>query len=816
MEENLRQRLANQLASGEAILFTGAGFSLQAYSKVGLTLPTVTQLRHQLWPLAFPGEPFDDRSTLADIFDVANRQAGGRVGDLFKNLLSVVTTNLPEWYSLWFSMPWARMYTLNVDNIDDVIQVAFTLPRPIRSISALTSSLPPSDGQLLSIHLNGRIDEFPNITFSQRQYGERTARPDPWYQHLVADLAGHPVVFVGTELDEPPLWQQMELRRTRERRVRELRPGSYLITPSMPLARRAMLEQFNIQLVQMTAEQFATAVLAQMESAKRKGLQAIATREARRPGRRLLTPVAELRTEQDDRTGDFLLGRQPTWADITTGRAVKREFEDDLRLQIKNSGARLIVITGTAGAGKSATLMRIALDFASEGQNVAWLDSDTDEYVHAIRNAVRNANPDIVAVDDADNFGVNTSSLLEQIVADNKDITVIATVRSTRFDRLDIQGKVKGDLLTYTVPHLGDSDITLLLDALTSAGRLGALRGLSRRDQIAAFKVRSGRQLLVAMIEATSNERFEEKIDRECSELGSEFGLIYATVALATRLRTFVTKDEILLAINDSSNQALNAIDRLVAQRMLVVSNGNEVRLRHRVIAERATDYYRLTGQLSSALEGLLWTMATKAHPELSRHSREHKLLRHLMNHDFMIQTMANISGVRSAYELIEELQRDNYHYLLQRGSFEVEVGDIDLAKNFLDQARALAPTDYMVQTEWAYMSLKRSSLHASAQWAPEAARSAFGELQDAITKRGKEDPYAYHVLGSQGLSWIRRAIIGPAEKARELASILSMVREGVNMHPRAQDLRQLCSDLEREYLMLAVGTPQERPSGGT
>ncbi|HEY6140366.1 MAG TPA: SIR2 family protein [Thermoanaerobaculia bacterium] len=810
MEQNLRRRLANQFASGEAILFTGAGFSLGARAQGGARLPTVRQLREALWPLAFPNQPFDERSSLADIFDVATRQAGGRVSDLLRSLLTVTTTDLPESYRLWYSMPWARIYTLNVDNLDDVVQVAFTLPRALRTVSAITSGLPPSDGKLLSVHLNGRISEYPDITFSQRQYGERTARPDPWYQHLVTDLAGHPIVFVGTELDEPPLWQQMELRRARERRVRELRPGSYLVTPSLSLARRAMLEQFNIQLVEMTEEQFAVDVLDQMDEARQKGLATIALREERKPGRRLLTPVAELRSEQDDRTAEFLIGRQPTWADITTGRAVKREFEDDLRDRIRKSGARVVVVTGTAGAGKSTTLMRVALDVASEAQNVVWLDSDTDRHLYSIRTDVRDAKPDVLVIDDVDNFNANTATLLRQLITDNKELLVLATMRSTRFDRLDIEGKLGKDLLTYTVPHLGDSDITLLLDALTNAGRLGSLRGLSRRDQVKAFKDRSGRQLLVAMIEATSNERFEEKIDRECKELGNEVGVIYATVALATRLRTFVTKDEILLAINDSSNQGLNAIDGLITQRLLVVSNGNEIRLRHRVIAERATDYYRLNGQLAAAVEGLLWTMATKAHPELPKHSREHKLLRHLMNHESMIQTMTSIESARGAYELIDELQRDNYHYLLQRGSFEVEVGDLDLAKNYLDQARALAPTDYKVQTEWAYMSLKRASIHASTQWAPETAREALGELQDAITKRGKDDAYPYHVIGSQGLSWLRRAIIGPDERGREFAALLSIVREGANYHPRAADLRQLCSDLEREYLMIAVPQTSE------
>jgi len=64
-------------------------------------------------------------------------------------------------------------------------------------------------------------------------------------------------------------------------------------------------------------------------------------------------------------------------------------------------------------------------------------------------------------------------------------------------------------------------------------------------------------------LEATSNENFDEKIDSVCKELGSEFGLPYAVLAIATDLRMSLTRDEVLLAIGDPSNEALNRLQRL-------------------------------------------------------------------------------------------------------------------------------------------------------------------------------------------------------------------------------------------------------------
>jgi hypothetical protein len=46
------------------VLFTSARFLLGATARDGQPIPTVSELKRMLWEIAFPGEEFDDASTL--------------------------------------------------------------------------------------------------------------------------------------------------------------------------------------------------------------------------------------------------------------------------------------------------------------------------------------------------------------------------------------------------------------------------------------------------------------------------------------------------------------------------------------------------------------------------------------------------------------------------------------------------------------------------------------------------------------------------------------------------------------------------------
>lgn len=146
-----------------------------------------------------------------------------------------------------------------------------------------------------------------------------------------------------------------------------------------------------------------------------------------------------------------------------------------------------------------------------------------------------------------------------------------------------------------------------------------------------------------------------------------------------------------------------------------------------------------------------------------------------------------------------------DHHYWLQVGSFETEEGDLDLAKNFLDQARGMAATDPFVQTQWAYMTLKRASRHAADPAARDEVEGAFDELSDVIDARGNRDYYPFHIYGSQGLAWIKRAPLSRDDKALQLLRMRRVVDQGLDLHPGNKELTMLRGDLDREYLSMAI-----------
>ncbi len=805
-------RIRTQMERGDFRLFIGAGFSRDAKSISGGVVPSTTELRDLIWQIAFPGEPIDNTADIGDVYQVAFRASRVRLESLLRRSLQVDSASLSAHYAEWFSAPWARVFTLNVDDLEEAAARAFSLPRKVVSLSALSDDLPPETAELLFVHLNGRVDDFPRITFSPRDYSERAVAAEAWYHHLVTELSTFPILFVGTELREPPLWAHVRLRQMRRRGTRELRPGSYLVSPTLPAARRAMLEEYNIRWIEMSAADFATKVLSSIAGSSEIGRRAIASRVAGARGGHCVQRVSELRTQAATDPADYLLGRSPTWSDVVSGFAVERGFERHFVESIPAQPVSLLV--GTAGTGKTTTLLRAAVTLQSGGKEVIWVDTSASTSLHALRREITAARPDVIAIDDLDAFQRQAGGMLVDIHRDNPQAQVIAALRTTKLDQLDVESRLKGvDFRVEVVPHLGDDDIALLVDALTRANRLGALRELSRREQEGRLRERAGRQLLVAMIEATSNERFEEKVDAEFRELLPEAQLIYSIICLATSLRAYLLREELLAAAGDVSNDALNRVERLIAQKMVSATAGSPrfIAARHRVIAERVVSYCVLERALAEAVTGLLWAMASKVGPMTAAQSRERRLLNKLMNHDFMKRMNMTENDVRSAYSDVEQLLDWDYHYFLQRGSFETEFGDLDRAKNDLDQARAMAPTDHKVKTEWAYMTLKRAAESAESPSASAQAEEAFAELHEAIASRGSVDSYPFHVTGSQGLRWARRAPLSAVDRENLLLKLQEIVADGLHQHPGRPELKKLLDDIRQEYLMTAVNQQKER-----
>jgi len=804
------------------MLFLGAGFSLGATNiSRTLPLPSVEDLRKDLWKLCFPDEDYTPSATLQNLYESALRLRGRDTADLLRSRLTVDAETLPDWYDLYFSLPGARVYTLNIDDLALAADRKFTLQRPLHLISALREQYepPPDDPRLALevVHLNGDIDGIPNdITFSTTQYAERLARPEPWYVRMVADLVSRPFVFVGTQLEEPALWQHIELRKHRGGHgTRELRPRSYLVTPKLDAPRRSLLSEYNVAWLAMTAEEFEAAVLSGLRGVRDAGLTALKHQPGANPFDPRSIPLVSSLSNTPVHSTEFLIGGHPVWADIQEGRAVGRACDDLLWSGVQESADRagskgIVVVTGTAGSGKSTALMRVALRANAEGWTTGWIDSEGSLSPHEIRVGMRGQDaPRLLCIDDADMYGSEISSMVREMSLRPPYPLLVVGIRSGRVD-LVLQEKVIQDLAIkeFAMPPLADPDIDNLLDVLDRENRLGLLRGKPRDEQRAAFRDQAGRQLLVAMIQATSGRRFEEKAVEELIELGED-ARIYGLIAVASAYRFGLQRGEVLLGLGENSNVLLNALDMLVRRHVVRVGHDGAIWARHRVIAEVIRDELQKTGAIKELLQGLAHVAATQVNPVLPRSARPWRLLRQIINHDFLMRVIG-YDAARNLYGEVENLLRWDYHFWLQRGSLEVEVGDLDLAENFLNQARGLSPSDFYVQTEYAYLLMRKAIDRPAANFAPEFVREATETLTSLIDQVGERDPYAYHVLASQGLAWARRGITSSIEKEQFLREIKSDLENGCKHHPRAAELKMLLETVKQEHLNIAV--PSQRP----
>lgn len=255
--------LAAIVRSGSAALFTGAGFSAEARDCEGRSLPDAKEMVGDLWAMLFPGEP-PDESTLADLYDCALVQNRDGLCSYLATRLRIGEQPLPSSFARWFSAPWRRIYTLNVDDLELAVGRQFALPRPLVSISALAPDKPRREG-LEVVHLNGIAGDDPEqVTFSTMQYAARLCAPDRAYERLVNDLGSIPFVFVGTTLDEVVLWKHVQLHRQANGN-RPPHQHSFLISPSLTRARQLLLASYRIHWVQGTAREIAETVLTQLE-----------------------------------------------------------------------------------------------------------------------------------------------------------------------------------------------------------------------------------------------------------------------------------------------------------------------------------------------------------------------------------------------------------------------------------------------------------------------------------------------------------------------------------------------------------------------
>ena len=157
-----------------------------------------------------------------------------------------------------------------------------------------------------------------------------------------------------------------------------------------------MLRSYNVEWIEMDQATFMDQVLWKMADERNQGAAVLARRRKSRRAADVLLKVSELRTQPSEDLREFMMGRQPEWADLSgDGYAIVRQFEAELGEKFEKNAPRLLVLTGTAGCGKSTTLMRLALEQNAAGPDARWLDLTNDVSLGKITQEVKQELPDV-------------------------------------------------------------------------------------------------------------------------------------------------------------------------------------------------------------------------------------------------------------------------------------------------------------------------------------------------------------------------------------------------------------------------------------
>ena len=597
-----------------------------------------------------------------------------------------------------------------------------------------------------------------------------------------------------------------------------MRPASILVCPSLNPAREVILQEHKIEWVNGTAESFATDVLAEFTDVASKGFDILGDPDSR--GSFGQVPlVGDIAPKRPNLSTEYLLGEEPHWSDLFQGRAVERNHDKDLgtlAMGILNghTSNTAIGVSGTAGTGKSTALMRLGLSLSDYGIAVLWVDKHSNASPFTIRQEVKRYTGRVaLLIDDADLYGSQLPGMIQDLVPCQPKFLFVFAVRSSRLSRVEDYLSLHAigiRLQIHIVPPLTDTDIDMLIEVLGRHNRLGILTGLSHQKRREAFEREAGRQLLVAMIQATSGYRFEEKIGDEFENLTGIDRRLYALVSVASALRSFLYKDEILLAIGHEPDNVLYRIDRLVAAHLITANPPQyRYRARHRVIADLVQDKLKEMGELRDVLVSLARAIGSKLNPN-DKHSRLRRFITYIINHDVLLN-LIEVMEARSFYDDLENLLNNDYHYWLQRGSMEVERGDIRRAERYLSTARSIAPErEYRVDTAYGYMLMKKATEDPTQTNAAHFLAEGIKELKEVIRTDGKKTPYPYHVLGSQGRTWTRRAQLSGMEKRIFIRELVEYVGDGIRWHPWERSLTRLKQELRRDEL-LTVSQPESK-----
>ncbi len=774
--------LKESVREGKAVLFLGSGASIGATLPGGKGFPTGEQLGKLLSEKFLGGSDADN--PLSVIAEYAVSETDLITVQAF--LRELFADGAPaDFHNLIPTFKWAGLVTTNFDLIvEEAYRRAIS---PLQELVPFLSDRDRVDHKLRSgnsvpyIKLHGCITrcedpELPLI-LTIDQYVTHRKRRDILFRRFAEWGAQYPVIFVGQQL------QDLDLRQVLLELADEgmERPRFFTVTPNPSERQIRFWETKRVTALPGTLEEF----LRDLDRDTDPSLRAVRLPERDHPIERkfidnesqlsehaldmLSQDVTYLRSDlassQSD-PRDFYKGYSYGWNAIQSSYDAKRNIEDTILSDTiliddvdRPSVCDFYLIKGHAGSGKTVIMKRIAWDAMSGFDKIClYCDSSRGLDSDAIFEIVEKVGERVfLFIDKAAEHLYDIRSLLQRARHSGHRLTIFGEARTNEWN---VDSGALDSLLNdvYEVRYLARNEIPVLIEKLEANNSLGLLEGLSLEERYAAFDLKAGRQILVALHEATMGKPFEEIVFDEYKQISPENArLLYLTVCSLNRLGVPVRAGLINrvhgISFDEFQNRFFGPLESVVFTQVYF-GHDMAYSTRHPWIAQivfekslrRPEDRLDLYIRLLDALD--------------IGYESDRKAFRNLIRAKNLIELFADPKMVRAIYDAANGAGSGDPYYYQQRAIYEMKRENPALGEAYelLRKAAVIAPNDRSIMHSMAELELQRAE-QASDPRESNRHLVAASELAAKLTGGNAESSFGYHTICKIALQKVEDAI---------------------------------------------------------
>lgn len=470
-------------------------------------------------------------------------------------------------------------------------------------------------------------------------------------------------------------------------------------------------------------------------------------------------------TSPPDTPKRFYSGFDLAWYPIEANLDVSRHVGRSILLEqilpaSDQSPTRLVALKGHAGSGKSVTLRRLAWAAAKEFDKlVLFVNRASKIDISAFDEIFSLTNRAVFLFVDNAVHCVDDLYRLHQLARGRKwPLIIVCAERINEWnagcDRLEAELD-----RSYELKYLTKSEIDDLLSKLEQHGSLGLLASVPKSERHAELSERLGRQLLVALHEATKNANFQDIVAGEYQNIPSSTArLLYLDICALNRFGTPVRAGLIArvhgISFEDFKHEFLSKLEAVVALHRDARTGDYVYTARHPVIAELV--YSSSLVSMADRFDNLVRIVA-RLNPT---YSYDTQVLHQLTRGGLLADTFPDQTLGRAIYTKVQETFGESLVLFHQWGLYEMHTsGDatgLERARTLFDRALTIQP-NRAVEHSLAELALKHSRI-AKSESERESWRNEATRIAQKLTGSGAS-AFPYHTLVKAANDGVRDAL---------------------------------------------------------